>query len=210
MIRIVIADDHPIILSGLVAVLSQEMGIEVCGQAGSVPGLFALIDRHRPDVIVTDYQMPQDQGADGADLLNALASRYPNVPVVVLTVLTNPLVYRLMRKLGARGVLVKSGDHRDVARAIRAVSEGKEFLGPDVADALRTNAEAGINYGSGLSPRETEVIRLFANGFTVNEIAAQLNRSKQTISHQKHSAMGKIGVHNDKELIEYAIRTGLA
>ncbi|MFA9441636.1 response regulator [Uliginosibacterium sp. sgz301328] len=207
MIRIIVADDHPVVRAGIVAVLKSAPDISVIGEADGVGALTALVAADPPDMIVTDYQMPDTDGNDGARMLRFLRQRYPRVPVIVLTMLTNPLVYRLILKLDARGLLVKSGETTQLLEAVRVVRAGRRYISPAISAALEERSDAQLN--ADLSLRETEVIRLFAGGLTVNDIARQLERSKKTISHQKRSAMEKIGAQSDQELIEFVIRSGL-
>ncbi|MGC3965299.1 MAG: response regulator transcription factor [Rhodocyclaceae bacterium] len=207
MIRIIVADDHPVVRAGIVAVLKSAPDITVIGEADGVTALTALVAADPPDIIVTDYQMPDADSNDGARMLRFLRQRYPRVPVIVLTMLSNPLVYRVILKLDVRGLLMKSGETSQLLDAVRAVRAGRRYISPTISAALEERSDAQLS--ADLSLRETEVIRLFAGGLTVNDIARQLERSKKTISHQKRSAMDKIGAQSDQELIEFVIRTGL-
>ncbi|MGC3965470.1 MAG: response regulator transcription factor [Rhodocyclaceae bacterium] len=211
MIRIVIADDHPIVLSGLVSVISRELDIVVCGQATDARQLLALVDAQKPDLVVTDYKMPGvAPGDDGSMLVRALRQRYPHMGIIVLTVLESPFIFRLVLKRGANSVLIKTSDASDVLRAIRAVATGKSYMPEKVAAILQSATDTRLtSRATQLTLRETEVVRLFAGGLTVNEIADALNRSKKTVSYQKRCAMNKVGAKTDQDLIDYARNTGL-
>lgn len=211
MIRIVIADDHPIVLAGLASLISRELDIEVCGQATDAPRLLALVDQHKPDLVVTDYKMPAiEPGDDGSTLVRTLRQRYPHMGIIVLTVLESPFIFRLVLKRGANCVLIKTSDGADVVRAIHAVAQGRSYVPDNVAAILQSAIDTRLaSRATQLTLRETEVVRMFAGGLTVNEIAEALNRSKKTVSYQKRCAMAKIGARNDQDLIDYARNTGL-
>jgi two-component system capsular synthesis response regulator RcsB len=140
--------------------------------------------------------------------------RYPDVKLIILTMLTNPSLLENIVNAGTDGVLLKSGGHDNLVDAIRAVVQGKKYIDAAVKamlnDAKANNLNSRGDPGQKvLSSKESEVMRLFVGGHTVSEIANMLNRSVKTISHQKISAQQKLGIANDKELYEYALRNGL-
>ncbi|MFA9439946.1 response regulator [Uliginosibacterium sp. sgz301328] len=211
MIKVVIADDHPVVLNGIASTLVQDAEIQLCGRAHDGKQLMALVGQHLPDVVVTDYKMPDmDGGDDGAALIAALREQHPRMGIIVLTVLESPLLIRLALKRGANVVLIKRDPGADLIAAVRAVVAGRSYTSEAVAALLQASADVRLTRPeTQLSLRETEVVRLFASGLTVTQIAEALNRSKKTISFQKRAAMDKIGALSDQDLLEYARREGL-
>lgn len=208
-IQVVLADDHPLIMVGATQLLKSEMNIEVTATAVSPEKLMEVLASGPCDVLVTDFSMPKEQGADGLVMLSAIRSRFPEVRIVVLTMLDNVGLLQRMRRVGALGVLNKRGDMAELPDAIMTVYRHRPFLGKSVRVQM---LEAGIGPQGpeqSLSPRELEIIRLYVGGASITEIAKSLNRTLNTISTQKSSAMRKLGVKNDTELYHYASLVGL-
>lgn len=207
-LRIVIADDHAVVLAGVRAVLERaEPPIEVVAAAQSGEELLGLLDRVPCDVLVTDFSMPSpsDHGRDGLRMLQTIRRTHPLLRVLVLTMLDNPSILRAIREL-AHGLISKRSDLRELPAAVAVVGAGRSYLSPLLQAALE--AEAGRPEAA-LTARETEVVRLFAEGYSVSEIARRLNRSIKTISHQKADAMRKLGIDNHSQLYAYARDHGL-
>ena len=147
--------------------------------------------------------------ADGLSMLVRLRLRWPMLPVVVLTMAGNGGVLRAILDTGVLGLLNKSDALNELPLAIRAVERRRRYLGVSIRQLL--DAGTGIPAAqTTLSPRETEVLRLFASGLTVSAIARRLNRSVKTVSRQKQDAMAKLGLHSDLEVYAYARENGLA
>jgi two-component system capsular synthesis response regulator RcsB len=163
------------------------------------------------DVLVTDLAMPGGQYGDGLQLIDYLRRNFPNLPIVVLTMLANPALLKRLRDLGVTSVVNKSDDLSHIALAVQHVGRRMRYMSPSVKavlDGLRVNS-AGKRDDSKLSRRELEVVRLFVSGMTIKEIAERLNRSIKTISTQKNAAMRKLGIDRDSELFQYAQSNGL-
>ncbi|CAG2151584.1 response regulator transcription factor [Cupriavidus plantarum] len=213
-LRILLADDHPVITAAIGARLQTQTGWEVCGEVNSATELLHAVDRLAPNVIVTDYHMPGVAALDGARLLLALRRRYPTIAVVVLTMITNPFVLRAILDARVHGLLLKDCPLSEVVVAISRAQRGFTYIGKSALRALApTDPHTTLPFGrigtQPLSLREMEVLRLYLTGRTVTEIAATLCRSVKTISRQKNSAMGKLGVGNDRELFECAALQGM-
>jgi two-component system, NarL family, captular synthesis response regulator RcsB len=207
-LRIVLADDHAVVLAGVRAVLERtEPPIEIVGAAQGAEELIALLDRVPCDVLVTDFSMPSpsDHGQDGLRMLQTIRRTHPLLRVVVLTMLDNPSILRAIREM-AHGLISKRSDLRELPAAVAVVGAGRSYLSPMLQAALES--ESG-RLETALTARETEVIRLFADGYSVSEIARRLNRSVKTISHQKADAMRKLGIDNHSQLYAYARDHGL-
>ncbi|WP_035052153.1 response regulator transcription factor [Andreprevotia chitinilytica] len=213
--KIVIADDHPIVLMGVRHALEGLLGLEICGEAENSTDLIALMDKVKPDLLVSDFYMPGGDSFDGIALIAHVKRRFPRVKIVILTMLTNPLILRAVLESGVDGVLLKNGGQLEIATAVQSVLNHQIYTSPTIQrlldDAKAQHPMLGENPGwNTLSPREMEVLRLFVSGLTVSEIAKMLRRSVKTISHHKIAAQRKLGISNDRELYEYALHNGLS
>ena len=208
-IRIILADDHPVVRSGVRAILERNGGARVVAEAATADELFAAIAGVAADLVLTDFSMPGGDAADGLSMLVRLRLRWPMLPVVVLTMAGNGGVLRAILDTGVLGMLNKSDALNELPLAIRAVERRRRYLGVSIRQLL--DAGTGIPAAqTTLSPRETEVLRLFASGLTVSAIARRLNRSVKTVSRQKQDAMAKLGLHSDLDVYAYARENGLA
>jgi len=211
LVKVVIADDHPVILFGAEQALLKFPGIQVVARARQSTELIKMLQTTACDVLVTDLAMPGGQFGDGLPLIGYLRRNFSNLPIVVLTMLENAALLQRLRELGVTSVVNKSDDLSHIGLAVQHVSRHLEYLSPSVKaslDALRMNA-GGRSDEVMLSRRELEVVRLFVSGMTIKEISEQLNRSIKTISTQKNTAMRKLGIDRDSELFQYAQSNGL-
>lgn len=207
-LRIVVADDHAVVVAGVRAVLERaDPPLEVVATAQNAEELRIALDRVACDVLVTDFSMPSpnDHAQDGLRMLQAIRRSHPMLRVVVLTMLDNPSILRAIREL-AHGLISKRSDLRELPAAVAGVGAGRSYLSPGLQAVLEAE---GVRPDAALTARETEVIRLFAEGYSVSEIARRLNRSIKTISHQKADAMRKLGIDNHSQLYAYARDHGL-
>ncbi|KAG8150856.1 response regulator transcription factor [Burkholderia catarinensis] len=211
-IRVVLADDHPALLVGVEHGLSSVPTIQLVGTAGNSTDLVALLDREPCQVLVSDYAMPGAHG-DGIALFSYLQRNYPDVKLVVLTMLDNAAVVGALVRLGIACIVSKSDTIDHLIPAIHAAATGGTYYSPSVDKIVRTlsahSSTRIVDQAPSLSSREIEVVRLYASGMTVNEIAEKLSRSKKTISTQKARAMQKLGLEKDIDLLRYAIEQGI-
>lgn len=217
--RIIIADDHPVVLLGIKALLhGHGNDLRVVGEAGSSRELLALLPGRECDLLITDYSMPDATGAeDGLAWLKRLRREYPALPVIVLTMIHNPALVRGMLRAGINGVVGKAAMTHELLLAIHAVTAGRVYVGEHVRDAVAdvgapesgAEGDAASNDPSMLSRREAEIVRLYASGLSVTQIAERVHRSVKTISQQKNSAMRKLGLSSNSQLYEYARVWGL-
>lgn len=201
-LNVIIADDHPIVLFGIRKSLDQIEGINLVGQFEDSTSLINNIAKLKADILITDLSMPGDKYGDGITLIKYIKRHYPNLSIIVLTMNNNPAILRAVLDLDIEGIVLKQGAPADLPKALSALQKGKKFTPENVSKLLeKVNANG---YGDKLlSPKESEVLRLFSEGFLVTEIAKKLNRSIKTISSQKKSAMLKLGVENDIALLNY-------
>ena len=210
-VRVVVADDHPVILFGAEQALLKFPGLQVVARARQSTELIKVLQTVACDVLVTDLAMPGGQYGDGLPLIGYLRRNFPVLPIVVLTMLENVALLRRLGELGVTAVVNKSDDLSHIGRAVQHVLGKLGYMSPSVKaalDALRINSR-GRHAEVMLSARELEVVRLFVSGMTIKEISELLNRSIKTISTQKNTAMRKLGIERDSELFQYAQSNGL-
>lgn len=210
-INIVIADDHPAILSGISYELSTIRTLNIVGQARNSTGILDVLNQVNCDVLITDYVMPGGIAGDGMAMLSFLRRHHPELKIIVFTIIDNPAIVTEILKLGVGSVLNKAEDTGHLISAIHAVYAGATYISPhfkSVAQDLGGNM-AARSANHKLTRREAEVIRLYVSGMSVNDIASQLKRTKQTVSSQKTSAMRKLQISRDADLFRFAFETGL-
>ncbi|APA83970.1 LuxR C-terminal-related transcriptional regulator [Paraburkholderia sprentiae WSM5005] len=210
-IRVILADDHPAVVAGLLHTLKKHRTLEVVDTVGDSTELLAALGKRPCDVLVSDYAMPGGDYGDGITLFSFLRRRYPALRIVILTMIDNPGVIRSILKLDIQCILSKADTTDHLLAAIHGAYANGRYFSPAISKIVwQLDIESSGYSNRALTKRESEVIRLFVSGLSVNEIAAQLKRSKQTISSQKTSAMRKLGVETDTELIKYSIGAALA
>jgi two-component system capsular synthesis response regulator RcsB len=210
-IRVILADDHPVMLRGIEHELSDVASIQLVGTARNSTELIALLASKKCDVLVSDYAMPAGEYGDGIALFSLIKRRYPDIKIVVLTMLDNPAVIRALVTQQVTCIVSKSDAVTHLVPAVHAVHHGGKYYSPtinEIVESIDWNRR-GRGGSDILSQRESEVVRLFASGLTVNEIAERLSRSKKTISTQKTKAMEKLGIERDVDLFRYALENGL-
>ena len=208
MIRVVIADDHPIVRAGLRQILSEDRDIEVAGEAGDGNMLLEQVRRHDFDVVLLDLTMP---GPDGLDVLKQLKIEYPGLPVIILTVHPESQYALRILRAGASGYLTKESAPDELIGAIRKVHRGGKYISVSLAEKIAFALDAGTEQKphETLSDREYQVLCLLAAGKTVTEIAEELSLSVKTISTYRARILEKMRMKTNAELIHYAIHSGL-
>ncbi|BAV97892.1 response regulator transcription factor [Lysobacter enzymogenes] len=211
-LRIALSDDHPVVRAGVRALLESAAAPDeawsVDGEASGADELLGLLAATPLDLLITDFSMPGSRAGDGLTLLGQIRRRHPQLPVIVLTMIGNAPVLRSIAEAGVAGLLDKAAAAAELGEAVRTVAQGGRYIGLGLRGLVDTCTGA-VRAGGALSPREAEVLRLFAAGHSVSQIAAHLHRSKQTISRQKTDAMAKLGLRSDREIYEYARTEGL-
>ena len=210
-IRVVLADDHPIVLAGIRALLNADPGVDVVGEATNGGEALPLIRSLAPDGAVVDVSMP---GLNGFELTERVTAECPGTRVLVLTVHEDAAYVQPLLKAGARGYLLKRSAAEDLLRAVHAVAAGGIYLDPSVAghalgDGSATAAGATPSEtGEALSPREAETLRLIAQGFSNKEIARRIDVSVKSVETYKARAAEKLGLRTRAEIIRYAASHG--
>nr|WP_320126881.1 response regulator transcription factor [uncultured Shewanella sp.] len=208
--KIILADDHPIILTGVRSLMAEmQPSCDIVAEANNVSELWRTLEQHECDLLITDFSMPNDDNADGMAMIKQLRRKYPNLPIIVLTQVHNLGVLQALMQIGINGLLLKKSVIAELANTVKKVLSGSVYIGDAVRELLN---EQGINQYAipvELSLKEIEVVRLLANGMSVTQVASYLHRSVKTISTQKTNAMQKLGLKSDSELFHYAQQQGL-
>jgi two-component system response regulator NreC len=209
-IRVLIADDHTIVRSGLRLLLEAEPDIDVVGEALEGREALNLVEKHLPDVVLMDIAMP---GMDGLEATRLIKDSWPQVKVLVLTMHRSDEYFFEMLKAGASGYILKGAETSDLIHAVRVVGRGEVFLYPTMAQKLVEDYLNFIQWGEGtgspLSLREKEILRLLSEGCSTKEIAEKLVISPSTVHSHRSNLMTKLGLNSRRELIQYARQRGL-
>ncbi|AEV27798.1 MULTISPECIES: response regulator [Azospira] len=206
MIRILLADDHSIVRSGLKQLLATEADLEVAGEASQGSEVLTRLRQGGIDLLLMDMSMP---GISGLDLIRRAHTEAPEVPVVVLSMHNeSQLVSRALRA-GASGYVTKDSDPAILLAAIRKVARGGRFIDPALVDAMVFGAPEEAPPHEALSDREFEVLQLLSQGLALAAVGERLHVSAKTVSTHKTRLMQKLGIDNNAELVRYALRHGL-
>ena len=211
MIRVVVADDHPLFRYGLVAVLDGADGIETVGEAEDGTGLLEVVRRERPDVVVTDLHMP---GLDGVAATREVVASAPGTAVLVLTLHEDDATIVAALRAGALGYLVKGADRAEIVRAVQSVAAGEAVYGPSVARRI-VGFYTGVQerYTAEVFPqltvREREVLDLVATGCGNHAVAGRLHLSEKTVRNHVSALLLKVGVPDRAGLVAAASDAGL-
>jgi two-component system, NarL family, response regulator NreC len=212
MTRIMLADDHAVMRTGLRLVLERQSDFQVVGEASDGREAVAMAQKLAPDVLVMDIGMPNLNGIEAARQLAAAA---PQMAVVILSMHSDESYVLRALKAGAKAYLLKESAESDLIAAIRAVYSGKAFFSPAVSrmlveDYVRQLQDREIEDSYELlTTREREILQLVAEGKSNKEIAAVLNLSLYTVETHRGNLMEKLGLHTVPELILYAVRKGV-
>ena len=210
MLRVIIADDHPIVRIGQKVVIEASGKCKVVGEASGPDDLLVLLSTTPCDVLVTDFAMPGGRQADGYALLSLLQRQYPLMPVILVTMFANIATLRASFAQGARAIVAKNASAKELPSAIQAVTKGQTFASECLRAQLSEAGTGDLSQTPQLSGKEREVVRMLASGMTVSQIAARVNRSISTISKQKSTAMQRLSISTDVDLFAYARSTGIA
>jgi DNA-binding NarL/FixJ family response regulator len=209
-IRVLLADDHPVVRAGVRAFLESEPDIAVVGEASIGYQAVALAQDLHPDVVIMDISMP----GSGLDATRQIRATCATTQVVIFT-FHDPDIYLLDAvQAGAAGFVLKSAADTDLVTAIRAVAEGGAFLSPSSTRLVVEEYRAGLESDHAvahdpLSEREQEVLKLIALGYTASEAAATLKLSPKSVETYRTRIMQKLGLHNRVALVQYALSHNL-
>ncbi len=209
-IRVLLADDHPVVRAGVRAFLESEPDIDVVGEASIGCQAVALSQDLHPDVVIMDVSMP----GNGLDATRQIRATCPTTQVVIFTFHSQDIYLLDAVQAGAGGFVLKSAADAELITAIRAVAEGGVFLSPSRTRLVVEEYRAGLESGHAaaqdlLSEREHEVLKLIVLGYTATEAAAVLNLSPKSVETYRTRIMQKLGLHNRVALVQYALSHNL-
>ncbi len=212
MINIILVDDHPIIRQGLRGLLETEPDLKVIAEANDGQSALHAIEGNKADIVILDISMP---GLNGLDVTRKITKDFPNTKVIVLSMHSDEsYVLRALRN-GAQGYVLKASATEDLLQAIRTVLRGEYYFSHSISqraaslyvEKARSN-EFSDPYDL-LTDREREVLQLSAEGYTAAQIAEKLFLSQRTVEMHRANFMSKLNLHNQTELIRFAIRHGI-
>ena len=208
-IRIILADDHPIVRQGLRQMIEADRDLAVVAEAGDGQATLALIRQHAPDVVVLDIDMPMQ---DGFAVVRALAGKPDPPEIVFLTMHSEAELFEAAMDLGIKGYVLKESAVTDIVAGIKSVAAGRPYLSPSlsahVLNRRRRNGEFDRqNPGLlELTPMERRVLKLIASDLSSKEIAAQLSVSPRTVETHRQNISGKLQVHGSLALVRFALQ----
>ena len=216
--RIIIADDHSVVRSGLRLLLQSSPDFTVVAEAEDGEEAVALVDRHKPDVVVMDISMPKLNGIEATGIMK---QSNPELKIIILTVHEDEeYVYQMLRA-GASGYVLKSAGKKEIFAAIESALSGERFFSPGISkliiegfikrdkEQLQAQEQLQMHSKQQLTKREIEVLQYIAQGFTNRKIAEALFLSIRTINTHRTNLMQKLDIHDTARLVRYAIETGL-
>jgi DNA-binding NarL/FixJ family response regulator len=206
MIKILIADDHPIVRRGLRMTLEAESDLQVVAEVENGADLTALIRKHAPDVVLMDLQMPV---VDGVRALEATRPEFPTLPILILTSFSDDAHLHAALRAGASGFLLKEMDGDDLVAAVRGAARGRPQLHPDIARRLMARAPLPDDPLSALTEREREVLKRLGRGLSNKEIALELTLTEMTVKGYVSDILAKLGVSDRTQAALTAVRYGL-
>jgi len=211
-LRILLADDHVVMRSGLRALLERQPNLEVIAESDNGRNTVELAGSLKPDVVIMDVAMPM---LNGIEATKTIVAEQPTTAVIILSMHADESYVMRALKAGARGYLLKDSAPADLLNAIQAVSQNRSFFSPKVSRILAEDyvrvlkQKGGVDSYDLLTSREQEILQLVAEGKANKEVAAALNISPYTVeTHRKH-ILEKLNLHNPAELILYAVRKGI-
>ncbi len=205
--RVLIADDHPILLQGVRTLIAPEFQVVAAVEDGRQ--VLKVIGKLLPDLVVMDISMPNFNGIEAT---RALRSRFPGIKIVILTMHEDPMFAAEALEAGASGYVLKGSACSDLLQALRTVLGGRRFVSRGLSSSVLPvfgKAHPVLPQVASLSPRQREVLQLLAEGGSLKEIASRLNISKKTVEFHKYRLCKMLGLHTTAELTAFAIRHGI-
>ena len=211
-IKILLADDHKIVREGIRSLIEEQPDMQVVGEAKNGRAGMRLAQKLRPDVIIMDITM---RDLNGIEATRQIRAENPDAKIIALSMHSDKRLVSEMLKAGASGYLLKEDcDTEELARAIRAVATDQSYLSPKIAgvvleDYVKQVSKPVSSFSPNLTPREREVVQLFAEGRSARQISSQLNISAKTVNTHRQKIMEKLNTRSIADLTRYAIREKL-
>ena len=208
-ISVLLADGHPVVRDGVRCVLERRPGVRVIAAVGDGSAAIREAERLKPRVVVMGITMP---GLNGIEATRVIADKMPGVAVIIFSMHSSPLIVRRAIEAGARGYLSKDAVTEEVVRAVRAVADGKRYIGQGLAQNLldvKKGARNGDRTVEVLTTTERSILKLVAEGKSNPEVAVTIGLSPRTVETYRLRLMHKLGIENLPSLVRYAIRHGI-
>jgi two-component system response regulator NreC len=212
-IRVMIVDDHQLVRDGIKALLEDEGDIIIAGEANNGDEMLVGIKEQQPHIILMDISLP---GKSGIDLTKDINKRFPEIKVLILSMYTHEDFVINAIKAGARGYLPKNTTRKELLKAIHCIINGDEYFNEQISQVVMKSLVKSVKDEQGREPgkenltkREIEIIRLFAEGMTNQDIADKLFISVRTVESHKNHIMQKLNLKNSVDLVKYCIRNGI-
>jgi two-component system response regulator NreC len=210
MIKVLIADDHAIVRTGLRALINSEPTMELIGEATGGYEAIDLVGKNQPDILILDLSMPD---LDGIEVTKKIKNLFPDIRILILTIHEDEALLRAALKAGAGGYILKHAAEAELISAIHTILRGDLYVDPSLVRRLLTDetppAAAQPKSTEALTPRETEVLKLIVQGYTNRQIGEELNISVRTAESHRANLSEKLGLHSRVELVRYARENGL-
>jgi len=210
MIKVLIADDHAIVRTGLRALLNSEPSMELVGEATGGYEAIELAGKSNADILVLDISMPD---LDGISVANKIKSQFPDLRILILTVHEDEALLREAIRVGAAGYILKRAAETELISAIRAIIGGDLYVDPSMVRVLLGDeikpAATLAKPVEPLTHREKEILKLIVQGYTNRQIGEELNISTRTVEGHRANLVAKLGLHSRVELVRYAREQGL-
>jgi len=210
MIKVMIADDHAIVRTGLRALINSEPTMELIGEATGGYEAIDLIGKNQPDILILDLSMPD---LDGIEVTKRIKPEFPGLSILILTIHEDEALLRAALKAGAGGYILKHAAEAELIFAIHTILRGDLYVDPSLVRRLLSDetppAVAQPQSTEALTPRETEVLKLIVQGYTNRQIGEELNISVRTVESHRANLSEKLGLHSRVELVRYARENGL-
>jgi two-component system, NarL family, response regulator NreC len=213
-IRVVLADDHPVVRAGLRAVIEKSKeDIAIVDEAINGMEVLKIAEKSPVDVYLLDVEMPQLNGIETAE---RLLKKDPKAKIIILSIHDSRIFVHRALRCGVKGYILKESATEEVIQAIQEVFRGRFFLSPGISDYIvdgflgKVGADKEKSGGNGLTKREREIVQLIGEGATNKEIAQKLNLYLNTVQVHRRNLMQKLNIHKQADLIRYTIREGIS
>lgn len=210
MARVVIADDHAVVRAGLRALIHDEIGLDLIGEAAGGFEAIELVEKNQPDVLVLDISMPD---LDGISVTRKLKPNFPDLCILILTLHEDEAMLKEAIKAGASGYILKRAAESELISAIQVILRGDMYVDPSMLRSLLGESKPASPQQEtpveSLTPRETDILKLIVGGYTNRQIGEHLNISIRTVEGHRANISDKLGLHSRLELVRYARQHGM-
>ena len=207
-LKILLADDHEMLREGIHAYLKDQEDLQVIGEAANGQEVLKRLSKPpRPEMVIMDINMPK---LDGIDATVAIKKRYPNTKVLILSMHNRAEFIKKLIEAGADGYILKNSGRRELLKAVRQIAEGERYFSEEIVRTGFNEAYFGnVTNQAELTKREKQVVKLIANGLSSDDIARELNITRNTVDSHRKKIIIKINARNTADITRYALKTGI-